>query len=870
MAGTGKGKGSRPQSSGGESGRSKASSPVTRVATNGRVSPASVSDQVSTVGSSPAPARPRKLFTRKRVIIGGLVALVLLIGGLGFYTWFTINKSLPTLNGTVKMAGLTANVTVTRDSFGVPHIEAANVHDLYMAQGYVHAQDRLYQMFFFRTAGEGRLSELLDPGFVDSDKYLRTVGFRRAAEAELAGMSPEVKAGLEAYAAGVNEFVHTHKDNLPFEFTLLGTGFEDWQPVDSVTFGKLQARDLTETWPQEIIKSDVTAAVGPETAAKLFTSYPANSPVIVPGANSGGLDSTLEGYNRYVRPLFDQWNEGIGSNNWVVDGTKSTTGKPILANDPHLGVRNPSIWYQIHLSTTDGKYDAAGFGFSGAPGIVTGHNKNIAWGVTNVGADVEDLFREKLDEANHPGQYLSGDQWLPLQILTETIKVRNGEPVTQTVRLTKHGPLLSDTNPLSPTGSTTVTGTYSLQWTALQPGHVLEAVYGLQTASNWNEFRAALSKWDVPGQNFVYADQQGNIGYQMTGLVPIRKSGDGSVPGVGWTGENDWTGFIPFDDLPRAYNPDEHFLATANNKNYDDGYKYPFPAYWAKPYRIDRIRELLTAKDKLSVEDMKAVQLDTTSVLARKAAPIMASLTLTETRLKQASDILKDWDGNMKVDSPAAAIYEVTYNKLITTTLSDEGINDNLFLQYLDGYDGEAISAIETLLDKPDDPLWDRKDTAGVEKSDDILLASLTGAVNELTSNLGDNMQEWTWGKIHQIAPRHEFSSAQFVGGLFTLSASPIGGDKTTVAVASYPLPYAGFPLQGPYMVSSHQSYRMILDTSDWANSLGIFGTGESGQPGSKFRENMYQPWVQGIYNPMLYTKQQIDGNKDSVLTLTP
>jgi penicillin amidase len=751
----------------------------------------------------------------------------------------------------------------------VPHIEAANLHDLYMAQGYVHAQDRLYQMFFFRTAGEGRLAELFNAGLVNADIYLRTVGFRRTAEAEWQAVSPETRSALEAYSAGVNAFVHTHADNLPIEFTLLGVGFEDWQPVDTITFGKMEARDLTETWTNELLKSDMIQQLGPGVTAELLPGYPASAPVIVPGANSGSFAPAIDGYNKYVRPFFDTWGDDLGSNNWVVDGTKSATGKPILANDPHLGVRNPSIWYQIHLSTTDGKYDVAGFGFAGVPGVVTGHNKDIAWGVTNVEADVEDVFLEKLDETNHPGQYLSGDKWLPLTTYTETIIVKGQTPVTQTVRYTNHGPILSDAFPVTPTTSTSISGTYSVQWTALMPGHLLDSVYALQTASNWTEFRAALSKWDVPGQNFVYADTKGNIGYQMTGLMPIRKKGDGSVPGIGWTGENDWTGFVPFDDLPRAYNPPDHFVATANNKNYGTDFKYNIPAYWAAPYRIERILEMLKAKDKLSVDDIKAMQLDTTSVLARKVAPIMASAKVTDTRALQAADLLKHWDGNMKVDSTAAAIYEVTYHKLLTDTLGDD-MDPTIFLQYLDGMGGQALQSIEGLLDKPDDPLWDRKDTPQVEKRDDILARSLTEATAELAASLGDNMQDWTWGKIHEITPRHEFSSADLVGGLFTLPSSPIGGDNTTVAVASYPLPYAAYPLQGPFEVTTHQSYRMIIDVGDWTKSLAIFATGESGQPGSKFWENMYAPWVQGSYNPLLYTKEQIDANKDSQLTLTP
>jgi penicillin amidase len=570
------------------------------------------------------------------------------------------------------------------------------------------------------------------------------------------------------------------------------------------------------------------------------------------------------------------WDDGIGSNNWVVDGTKSATGKPLLANDPHLGVRNPSVWYEVHLTTTDGTYDAAGFGFASAPGIVTGHNQYIAWGVTNTSADVQDVFLERLDEAGHPGMYQSGDEWLPLQVLTESIKVKGGgEPYTQTVRITKHGPILSDAFPVTPTRSTSITGTYSIQWSALEPGGLIEALYDLQTAKNWTEFRAALSNWDVPGQNFVYADREGNIGYQMTGQYPVRKAGDGSMPVPGWTGEYDWEGYIPFEELPRAYNPPEHFIATANNKPFGEGYEHAISGYWSRPWRIERIRELLTAKDKVSTDDFKAILSDTTSLLAKEVLPVFTSVEPADERGKQAVEMLKGWDGNVRADSAAAAIYEIMYHQVLTRTFSDElgrtfsEDAPNLLAQYLDSFRGEALMSVADLLAAPDDPLWDDKETAQKETRDDILRASLAGAVGDLTAAIGDNMAEWQWGKIHVIVPAHEFSSQDLIGGLFTLSQQPLGGDNTTVSVGPYHLWLAAFALQ-PFPVSSHQSYRMIIDLNDWNKAEAVFATGQSGQPGSKFRENMYPLWLNYEYLPMYYDKAQIEANKEGVLTLTP
>lgn len=866
----------RPGSGGGARKAGTGASRVTRSssgASSATITTSGSGDSTSTP-STGAVSRPRT--NRRRNILIGLGVFILLVaGGIALYVWIQINRPLPTINGSAKLPGLTANVTVTRDVNGVPHIVANDLQDLYMAQGYVHAQDRLYQMFFFRTAGQGRLSELFSPGLVNSDRYLRTLGFARTAQAEYDQLRPDVQQALQWYADGVNAFVHSHTDSLPLEFTLLGIGFEDWKPVDTLTFGKMEGRDLTDTWLNELVKADIVKAVGADVAATLLPGYPADGPAIVPGTGSGSYRNIISQYNTFIAPLLAGWDDGIGSNNWVVDGTKTTTGKPLLANDPHLGVRNPSIWYQIHLTTTDGKYDDDGFGFAGVPGIITGHNQSISWGVTNGEADVEDIYLEHADDPAHPGQFETASGWKPLQIITETIKVHGADSVTQTIRITDHGPILSDAFPVTPTLSTAITGTFSVQWTVLQPTHLFESVFDLQTAQNWTDFKKALSEWDVPGQNFVYADTQGNIGYQATGKLPIRKKGDGSVPVPAWTGEYDWTGYIPFDELPSAYNPPEHYIATANNTPFSSSYKYTVPGYYAKPWRIDRILDMLKSKDKLSVSDMEAMQRDTTSLLAKQVLPMLTALKPADDQGAQAVQLLKAWDGNVTSDSAAAAIYEITYHQVLTRTFSDElgrtfnADTSNLFAQYLDSFRGEALLSVANLLDKPNDPLWDDKSTSQVETRDDILLLSLSAALGDLSTVMGSDMSQWQWGKVHLIEPSHEFSQQPLIGGLFTLSAQPVGGDNTTVSVGSYDLPVAAFPLQA-FAISGHQSYRMILDLSDWTKSEAIFATGESGQPGSKYRDNMYLPWLNYQYFPLLWTKEQIAANSAGVLTLAP
>ena len=802
------------------------------------------------------------------MFIGMGIFAVVVIAGVALYTWWNVNKPLAQLDGTARLEGLKANVQVTRDTSGVPHIVADNLEDLYAAQGYVHAQDRLYQMFFFRTLARGRLAELFQPSLADADKFLRTLGFPRVAEAELAQLDQDARSSLDAYARGVNAFVNSHRDSLPIEFSLLGVGFEDWTPIDSLLFGKVQALDLTDTWANELLKSDLTQVLGADTTRRLLPGTSGSGPAGSSGSRS--YEEAVASFLSIMRPLKGGFGEGFGSNNWAVAGSKAVSGTALLANDPHLGVRSPSIWYEVHLSTRDGAHDVAGFGFAGVPGIVTGHNKNIAWGVTNLSADVMDVYLEQLDPADHPGQFRSADGWKPLHVYTETIKVRDAEPVTYTVRATDHGPLISEAVPVSPTISTSITGTYSIRWTALEPSHIFEAVGGLQTASNWDEFRTALSKWDVPGQNFVYADKSGNIGYQAAGKIPVRSSGDGSMPTEGWTSVGEWTGYVPFDQMPSVYNPSEGFVASANNPPPSQGTAPVFPGYYAQSWRIDRIREVLSSKPKLSLDDLQALQLDTLSGLAQKVTPFFTALQPTDERARQAVERLKGWDGSMTADSVPAAIYEVTYNNVLSRTLGDD-MERNLFLQYVDSRAGEALRAISDLMERPDDPLWDRKDTGDkVEKRDDTLADSLTRASTEMAAFLGEDMAGWTWGKVHVITPRHEFSDATLVGGMFQMPSQGIGGDMTTVAVGGYPLIAAAFPLQQPYPVTLHQSYRMLLDVGDWSRSKAIFATGESGQPGSPFRDNMYPLWVRGEYLPMFYTAEQIEAATKGVLTLTP
>ncbi len=539
--------------------------------------------------------------TFKKVLLGLLIFFVVLAGGVGGALVYLVRHNFPQTSGSISVPGLQAEVRVLRDEWGVPHIYAQNNHDLFFAQGYIHAQDRFWQMEFWRRIGMGRLAEILGESALESDQFLRTVGFARVAEEEVRRMDAETLSILQAYADGVTTYIQQRKGRLGLEFTLLGlTGVkfepEPWTPVHTLTWAKVMAYDLGGNMDSEIIRTELLRKFGEDAVQQLMPAYPYEHPVIVPtGVAWENVDTSLLAVLDEVNQFASRTVVGTGSNNWTISGQKTVTGMPILANDPHLSIQMPSIWYEIGLH--GGDFDVVGASFPSAPGVIIGHNRHIAWGVTNLGPDVQDLFVEKINP-NNPNQYEFQGEWRDMQVIEEYIRVAGqAEPEKLTVRITHHGPIVNGVmGPLH--------GTTALQWTALQPNTLFRAVLELDRARNWDEFRDALSKWDIAAQNFVYADIEGNIGYQSTGKIPIRASGDGLMPVPGHTGEYDWTGYIPFEDLPYRFNPPEGFIVTANNAVVDEQYPHLIALEWASGFRAARITELIQSKEKLSVADM--------------------------------------------------------------------------------------------------------------------------------------------------------------------------------------------------------------------------------------------------------------------------
>jgi len=621
------------------------------------------------------------------ILLALLVVVLLIVGG--WMVWI-IRLPWPQTEGEQQLTGLQAPVTVVRDEWGIPHIYASNPHDLFMAQGYVHAQDRFWQMEFSRRIGSGRLSEILGEATLEDDKFIRTVGWHRVAAQEVERMDPESRLALEAYAEGVNAYIGEYEGRWGLEFALLrlqGARFEPepWIPLNTLTWAKVMAWDLGGNMDNELLRTQIAAQLGQGALQELVAPYPSDRPVIVPHPITQATLDALPLAYRLDWHLALGKGPDIGSNNWVISGSRTESGTPLLANDPHLGIQIPSIWYEIGLHCEpvgdDCPYNVVGASFPSAPGVIIGHNDYIAWGVTNLGPDVQDLYIEKV-HPDDPNLYEFEGQWQQMQIVREEIKVAGeDEPVVIRVRLTRHGPIINDV-----VGGPEKEWSFgwqplALRWTALEPATLFRAVLLIDRAQNWEEFREALRYWDVPSQNFVYADAEGNIGYQAPGRIPIRKKGDGTMPVPGWTDDYEWEGFIPFDELPRAFNPPEGYIVTANNAVVGPDYPYFLAVDWSRGYRAQRIVDLITAKDRLSLEDMQTIQADSTPLHVQELLPYLLALELEDERLGQAQAILREWDGEANWDSAGASILEATLVHLIEETYGDE-LGPHLLKEY--------------------------------------------------------------------------------------------------------------------------------------------------------------------------------------------
>ncbi|MBA3947798.1 MAG: penicillin acylase family protein, partial [Herpetosiphonaceae bacterium] len=736
---------------------------------------------------------------------------------------------------------------------------------LFMAQGYVHAQDRLWQMYFDHLTTKGLLSSVIGSPGLATDRFLRTIGLYRAAEQEWAHEDADTRAILQAYADGVNLFITTHRHTLPIEFTLLRTQPDVWTPVDTIAYGNLLSWILGGNYRLELLRARLIPKVGVDVTQQLLAPYGSDKPIIVP-PEAGGYTwmrhAGFEGLDAMANLLGDP-GASWGSNNWVVSGSRTATGKPILANDTHLTLSMPPYWYENELH--GGRYNIVGFTLPGVPTVVIGHNERIAWGNTNLNPDTEDLYIEKLNDSTHPTQYQFMNKWQDLQILHETIPVKNAPAIPFDIMLTQHGPIMN-----SVIGNLKGAEPMALRWASLGEGSLFKSVALLNRAGNWDQFREAMRYWNLPGQNFVYADVDGNIGYQATGVVPIRPTKDqGLVPMPGWTGENEWQSYIPFEQMPHSFNPPEGFISTANNKVVSDSYPYTLALEWDAGYRAKRLHSLLAANSHISIEAMESIQGDTYSEPSDAIRPYLLALKPANTLEAQALEQVKQWDLRYEVDSVGASVFRVWYWFVVQNTM-DSKLGATLAEQYMAGqYERHGTFQVPLMIKLMADPhssWFDDPATPQVETRDDIGQRSLTQAMAWLKAHYGDQPTGWSWGRLHTMTFVEEPLGDVNLGPLNRLFRSkpiPARGDNFTLDGAS-------FVFTQPFDMDHGVSQRQIVDLGNFDHSLAIGTTGQSGLPLHPHHEDMIDMWQNIQYHPMLFNRAGVESNSEGTLTLTP
>ncbi len=830
-----------------------------------------------------------------RILLVVLVVSVVAVTGAMSY----LRRSLPIVDGTVQVSGLSAPVDIVRDADAIPHIFATRRADGLFGLGYVHAQDRLWQMEFQRRIGFGRLSEILGPAALPQDRFLRTVGFGRAARSAWSALPPDTRNDLSAYVAGINAFLAGHHGSaLPPEFTLLRFAPEPWTGADVIVWQKMMAWDLSGNYSFELLRRDLLARVGADGLAALMPPYPERGLSIIgadawstspagpatrrttaawprpqtdaaTGSLSAAFTGALGSGPRTVADflLAGSRTEALGSNNWVVDGAMTASGMPLLANDPHLSARAPSIWYLAHIAA--GEYDAIGATLPGAPGVVLGRNRRIAWGATNVGADVEDLYRERLDGTGRFARF--GNRWEPLTIVPETIGVKGQAPVRIEVRVSRHGPLVSDAinavNAASPSPvrrALPAVEPLALRWTALDATDTtIAALLRLGDARNWGDFTAALRDFVVPSQNFVYADVDGHIGYLAPGRIPIRAAGDGSLPAPGWTGESEWIGWVPFDDLPRAYDPPEHRIVTANDRPAPPAYPYLLGLEWAEPYRAERITDLVR-KPKLTPDDFAAAQRDTMSLHAKAVLPLLLAIAVPQDADdREAVRLLRRWGYDARGDSAAAALFEAWFLHLAPALAGDE-----LGPLVLDAYQGRYSYVtrfiVHLLQAHPSGRNWcDDVRTPQPETCAEEVGNALHAAVGDVRRRLGGGPPGWRWDALHPVVfPHQGLDSLRWLRPLVSRRAAG-SGDWSTVDVGAV-------AADQPYEQHAIASYREIIDLSRRDDSRYLDALGESGHPLSPHYDDFLSDWRAVRHRPMRRDRAAIERGAIGHLRLIP
>jgi penicillin G amidase len=792
----------------------------------------------------------------------------------GAAAWWFVYRPLPRLDGSISIADLQHEVTVDRDVWGVPHIRAASVADVAEAQGYVMAQDRLWQMDLLRRVARGQLSEILGARTLAIDKDFRTLGLGRAADREAATLDPEPRRILEAFARGVNQFIEQHMSNLPLEFSLLRYKPQPWKPADTLAISGYMYRTLADTRERELNRAKVTERAGPDRAKDLFSQQSTMDHFVIGdpnvpndgsqrsatdpddddddmqpdtvfkaelgGATGSESDLSTALAQSVERFLAESWNEvrqGLGSNNWVVGGAHTATGKPLLANDTHLDLMMPSIWYEVHLTAPG--WNVKGLTLPGAPMVIIGHNEHIAWGFTNNGADVQDLYIETFNPASSD-EYRAKGSWVRAQIIDETIRVKGMPDEHLPVTVTRHGPVVRREGDKG----------YAMRWTATEPGGLANSYNWLGKSCNWKEFRDTMKRVWGPAQNAVYADVEGNIGYIMAARVPIRKKGHGEVPEPGDTDDYEWTGYIPFDQLPQALNPESGLIVTANARVVGPSYKPYLTDRWEEPYRTARIYDLLHDRRDLRIQDMLKVETDTYSYphvfLAEQLLAAAKTVKPKDPRTQKLIEGLKDWNGIADPNSPEISFLHNVRLAALKLILAPALGEEASFYQW------RSMTFLQTTLtDRPSKWL-----PSGYENYDELLVAGADNAVKRLAEDSrSERVEDWAWKNFDSLDLFHPLGHEGLLKTFLSITGKPQSGTVYSVRAAT--------KTHGPAM-------RFVANPANWDESILLITSGESGQPGSSHYSDQFSYWYEG--KPILapFSEAAEAKAKKHTLTLKP
>ena len=840
----------------------------------------------------------KKFFKWLIVILIALQAIIIVAGVVIF------RMPLPDHEVDVSGLPLTDFVEVIRDERGIPHIYGTNVGDILFAQGYVHAQDRFWQLEFWSHLSTGRLASLIGEPGVGADLLFRTFGFNRVALEEYENLPPEFKQDLIHYTDGINAYIESRPQNrLSLEHFFLqfinpeykvGT----YEPYYPLAWAKMMAYDLNGNFEQEIRNSKTYNTLTPEIAELLRPPYPDEHPYIVEEWEGKGSFTSV-GKSNNIEQLYQalfikyvtkdlQTNQALGSNSWAISGEHTESGLPLLANDPHLSVQLPAIWYENGLhcypKNRDCELDVVGFSFAGSPYIVIGHNSHIAWGFTNMGPDVQDLFVEKINPSN-PNQYEVDGEWRDMDRITEIIEVAGSEPIVIEVRSTHHGPIVSDRsypvnlNPEEDQVSFADEArielpdnfSVSLSWPALIPGNTFVGIRDFNYAKNWEEFRDASRLFEVPAQNLLYADVDGNIAYQSPGKLPIRAEGlVGDLPIPGWLSENDWQGFVPFEELPYMINPSSGYIITANQSVHPE---QPWPNYYARGYRAEAIERVINQyiSEKISVDDMEAMQINNFDYSAAYILPYVFNNVYVDSNILTA---MKEWaisetKFEMNKDSSGAAAWAVFYKNFAEQTFEELVVTDNLGneISLQPGNSDSTSEIFRALLKDPNHILWDDINTPQKENLTDILERALLLADERIVELFDtDDYDKWSWGELHTITyPTNLLGEAGIPILTNLVNIGPVESGGSSFAINS-----TDWGFGEDFTIGSYPSMRMVVDLSNFDNSRTILPSGQSGHVMSKYYDDQVENWIENNMYILNFSREQVELNQKEYMFLRP